>query len=123
MKSNLAKIKAAKLDESIVNKVEATETRMLFSNDLMNGNLVKILTYEAKETSLGIHSTGMDIKAPALFSDVEIIHKNGIKLTTVKPNRIKKIDVFFSLRFLFIEHPFLLKDHLDQCYRYNDDQQ
>lgn len=64
---------------------------------------------------------GMDIKAPELLNEVEIIQKNGIKLINVMTNNT--INTLESLSFnmcLFIEYPFLLKDHLNNGNRYNN---
>jgi hypothetical protein len=57
----------------------------LFPIVLKKWNFPNTLEYATKLGSLGIHSIGMDINAPLLFNDVDIIQRNGI-IATIASN-------------------------------------
>ena len=57
-------------------------------------------------------------KACESFKEVEIIQKNGIKLKSVIVNSITITATLRSLIVLFIEHPLLLQQHLNKCYKH-----
>ena len=92
LKLNLAKINAAKLAENKFKKVDPKVTITLLKKDFTNGSCVSTLIYASNETCSGIHSIGIDIRALALFNDVDIIHTNGIRLTIVIPKSIKNAE-------------------------------
>lgn len=120
LNSNLAKINAAILEAHSVKKVDVIVMNKLLKRDFPKESLVITFVYASNEMFLGIHSTGMDMTAPLVFNEVEIIHKNGIILIKQINDRTNHTPVASSFNFLFIIHPLLLQFKLYQCNHNND---
>lgn len=108
LNSNLAKINAAMLDAHNVKNVDVIVMNRLLKRDFPNESLVITFVYASNETFFGIHSTGMDIIAPLVLREVDIIHKNGIILIKQINDRTNHTPVASSFNFLFIIHPLFL---------------
>ena len=70
----------------IVITVYAIVIPKLFIIACTSGNLVKTVLYEFNVGFCGIHSIGICIMAPLLFSDVDTIQKKGMTTMSAIPN-------------------------------------